>query len=96
MNSSLIVTPAKARIYSPSHLDSCLRRNGGEGNSCGMTLWVIQRSPSAGMVAGSCHSERSEESKATAIAYTSSLDSRSAPAPYPDTGSGMTVKRARQ
>ena len=96
MNSSLTVTPPQAGVHSPPHLDSCLRRNDGEGNSCGMTLWVIQRSPSAGMVAGSCHSERSEESKATAIAYTSSLDSRSVPAPYPDTGSGMTVKRTRQ
>ena len=46
---------------------------------------------SAGMVAGSCHSERSEESKATAGAYTSSLDSRSAPAPYSDAGAEMTM-----
>ena len=46
---------------------------------------------SAGMVAGSCHSERSEESKATACAYTSSLDSRSAPAPYSDAGAEMTM-----
>ena len=46
---------------------------------------------SAGMVAGSCHSERSEESKATACAYTSSLDSRSAPAPSSDAGAEMTM-----
>ena len=30
-------------------LDSCFRRNDGEGNSCEMTLWVIQSSPCAGM-----------------------------------------------
>ena len=50
---------------------------------------------SAGMVAGSCHSERSEESKATAIAYTSSLDSRSAPAPYSDAGAELTMGSRR-
>ena len=37
------------RSLADSVLDSCFRRNDGEGNSCEMTLWVIQRSPCAGM-----------------------------------------------
>ncbi len=34
-------------VLQTAFLDSCLRRNDGEGNSCGMTLRVIQRSASA-------------------------------------------------
>ena len=57
-------------------LDSCLLRNDGEGNSCGVTLWVIQRSAQAG------------------VHTPPYLDSRSEPAPYPDTGAGTTGLRS--